>query len=182
MKDNSISLFATTIWGFILKEQNYQRKDYLEYIETLEKTERPVYKSNFGGFQSNDKLHTVPVFKELTKSIESLASECLKMPTQINEMWANINYKYSYNGHHVHGGALSGVFYLNVTQNSGKLVLVNPTIRSDGHILRNPNFFINPENLACILFPSYLEHYVEPNLSDTKRISLSFNLYVKSNS
>ena len=34
---------------------------------------------------------------------------------------------------------------------------------------------IKPEENKCILFPSYLKHYVEPNLNKKERISISFN-------
>ena len=60
--------------------------------------------------------------------------------------------------------------------NSGKLVLINPAVRSDGHLLRESNYPITPEKLACIMFPSWLEHYVESNLSNDMRISISFNI------
>ena len=34
---------------------------------------------------------------------------------------------------------------------------------------------IEPEKNLCVLFPSYLNHYVEPNLNKKERISISFN-------
>jgi uncharacterized protein (TIGR02466 family) len=34
---------------------------------------------------------------------------------------------------------------------------------------------IEPEENICILFPSYLKHYVEPNLNKKERVSISFN-------
>jgi len=38
---------------------------------------------------------------------------------------------------------------------------------------------VQPQNLLLLLFPSWLEHYVEQNMSDESRISLSFNIGVK---
>ena len=33
----------------------------------------------------------------------------------------------------------------------------------------------SPKENLCLLFPSYLKHYVEPNLNKKDRISISFN-------
>lgn len=175
MKENSINIFPTRIWGFILNDHKYQSADYIEAIENIEKTEPSVKKSNFGGYQTHDNLHTIPVFREYVSAIQNIASKCIENPVKITEMWGNVNYKYCHNGAHTHGGALSGVFYLKAPANCGRLMLCNPAVRSDGQYIRHPNYPIVPENFALILFPSWLEHYVEPNLSDEKRISISFN-------
>jgi uncharacterized protein (TIGR02466 family) len=175
MKENSQLIFPTTIWGFILRDHEYQSSDYIKAIEDLEKTQSSVKKSNFGGYQTHDDLHITPIFRELVSSLEKIASKCLDHKAKITEMWGNVNYKYCYNATHSHGGILSGVFYLKVPKNSGRLILRNPAVRSDGHFLKNPDYSITPENFALIFFPSWLEHYVEQNLSDEKRISVSFN-------
>lgn len=178
MKEHQINLFSVPVWGFVLSEQKYQSRDYIDTILELEKTEPSQRKSNFGGYQTHDNLHKFPVFREFISSLERIASSCLEQKAIVSEMWGNINYKHCYNGAHTHGGALSGVFYLHVPPNSGKLILCNPAVRSDGRFLRTSNYSVVPENLACIMFPSWLEHYVEPNLSDEPRISMSFNFEV----
>lgn len=175
MENNQHNIFSVSIWGFMLTEQKYQSRDYIDAILELEKTEPSVKKSNFGGYQTHDNLHKIPVFREFLSSLEMIASNCLNHKAIVSEMWGNINYKHCYNGAHTHGGALSGVFYLRVPQNSGRLMLCNPAVRSDGQFLRSPNYPIVPEPLACIMFPNWVEHYVEPNLNDEPRISLSFN-------
>lgn len=178
------NIFSTTIWGFVMNNQQYQLQDYIDYIIEMAKKEPTVKKSNFGGWQSRDNIHeTEGIFRELTSSINSIANDILSQygceSTEIKEMWANINSKYCYNGAHTHSGIISGVLYLQTPLKCGKLILVNPAIRSDGHFFRNSNYGIKPEKLACIMFPSWLEHYVEPNESDDLRISMSFNIGVK---
>ena len=37
-------------------------------------------------------------------------------------------------------------------------------------------YTVNPLNGQLIIFPSYLEHYVEPNLTQETRISISGNI------
>ena len=73
---------------------------------------------------------------------------------------------------------LSGVLFLQTPTNCGRLVFKNPAVSSDFSLIRAKDFVIDPEVLGCIFFPSWLEHYVEPNLSDEDRISLSFNFEV----
>ena len=183
MKEYQFNIFSTPIWGFVFNEHHYQAENYLDLVNDIEKLEKTQIKSNIGGYQTRDNLHKEPVLKELVSEINRVGNGIMKEQNgtyvEIKEMWANINYKNHYNGSHIHGGILSGVFYLKTPLYSGKLILVNPAVRSDGKFLRSPNFVIDPEPLSCIIFPSWLEHFVEPNLSNDPRISISFNMDVK---
>ena len=40
-------------------------------------------------------------------------------------------------------------------------------------------FRITPKTNLFVLFPSYLHHYVEPNRSDTARISIAINFGIE---
>jgi uncharacterized protein (TIGR02466 family) len=181
MHPNQFNTFEVPLWGFVLKEHHYQTFNYVERILELEASDQTANKSNRGGFQTRDNINeTEGIFKELIRFIESISNDVLKeynaSPVRIKEMWGNVNSKNNFNLAHTHSGILSGVFYCQVPENSGNLVFLNPAVRSDGHLIRNKNLNLQPERLALILFPSWLEHYVEPNLSDEKRISLSFNI------
>lgn len=184
MNDHKVKLFETPVWGFMMAEHKYQSFNYVERLLEIEKVDLGQQKSNQGGFQTNDDLNIKePVFRELVSAINRIANEILSdyncLPVAITEMWGNVNRKNNFNWPHVHSGILSGVFYCKVPKDSGNLMLMNPATRSDGSLLREKNFKIAPEETALILFPSWLEHYVEPNLSDEPRISLSFNIGVK---
>ena len=184
MKEHQHNIFSVPVWGFVFNDHRYQSLDYIDAIIDLSRAQSGSQKSNIGGWQSSDDLNvTMPVLRELISAINDIANDIVKdfgcREVCIKEMWANINNHKDHNANHIHGGILSGVFYLKVPANSGRLILCNPAVRSDGHILRAKNFPIQPENLACIFFPSWLEHYVEPNLSDQSRISISFNIGVK---
>lgn len=183
MDDLKFEAFPVPIWGYVNTSEKYQASDYVDYIIEMAKTQPSVTKSNMGGWQSHDDIHnTEGIFREMTNAIGKMANVILKeyncAPVTVKEMWANVNGKGCSNGAHIHSGIISGVFYLQVPPGSGNLVLINPAVRSDGHIIRAKNFSIKPEKLAVILFPSWLEHYVEPNLSDDLRISISFNIGV----
>ena len=183
MDDHSVNIFNTPIWGYTLSNEKYQAQDYLSVIEELHIKESSVSKSNSNGaWQSRDNLHEMPIFREFVTNmlLNYIGAGILKdyniNKFNIQSMWANVNGKHSFNYHHTHEGYLSGVFYLKVPKDSGRLIFTNPNIRSQSHPIRSPNYPINPTPLACIVFPSWLEHYVEPNMSDDTRISLSFNI------
>lgn len=183
MHHNQHNLFETPIWGFVLHDQDLQSVDYTDYIISLSENETTQSKSNMGGWQSRDNIHTDGIFQELNKTILVASSGVLKDYTNrepyIQSMWANINNTNDHNAHHLHEGQLSGVFYCQVPKNSGKLVLSDPRIRAFQSVLRHSDFSVDPERLVMILFPSWLEHYVQPNKSQDPRISISFNIEVK---
>ena len=183
MNEHATNIFNVPIWGYVLTNEKYQAEDYFDRILELYAQEPSVSKSNSGGaWQSRDDLHEDPIFREFVKNIllKSIASNILKdygiTEFKLQSMWANVNGKHSFNHHHTHEGYLSGVFYLRVPQNSGRLVFTNPAIRSERHPIRTNNYPIQPQPLACIIFPSWLEHYVETNQSDDTRVSISFNI------
>lgn len=183
MNNHSVNIFSTSIWGYVLAGQKYNIKEYIEYILNLYSNSPTVSKSNAGGgWQSTDNLHENSIFHEFANDIliNEIAANILKeynvSDYKVQSMWANVNQKHSFNYHHTHEGYLSGVFYLQVPPNSGRLVFTNPNIRSELHPIRCKNYLILPEPLACIVFPSWLEHYVEPSNSDELRISISFNV------
>ena len=76
---------------------------------------------------------------------------------------------------------ISGGYYLQVPKDSGRIVFRDPAA------LRN-NRFINsfviggemkayqPKEHDLMLWPAYLDHYVEPSKSDEDRIMISFDL------
>jgi len=100
-------------------------------------------------------------------------------------MWAIINKKGSLNQKHLHSNNdLSAAYYVTAEENCGDIIFYDPrpaTIYKHP-IAKKPNILnatinsISPEPGMLVLFPSYLEHSVDPNLSEQKRIVISFNL------
>tara|TARA_B110000977_G_C11087490_1_gene495303 strand:+ start:1038 stop:1598 length:561 start_codon:yes stop_codon:yes gene_type:complete len=183
MNEHATNIFNTPIWGYVLTSEKYQAEDYLEKVIELSSTEPSANKSNAGGgWQSRDNLQEDPLFKEFVNNtlIKSIGQPILKEYGIVNpvvqSMWASVNNKHSFNYQHTHEGYLSGVFYLQVPKDSGRLIFTNPAVRSESHPIRQKNYPIIPQELACIVFPSWLEHYVEPNMSDEARVSISFNI------
>jgi len=180
MHPNQHNIFDIPVWGYVLNDQHYQAMDYLDYILEMKQNTESTQKSNFGGWHSPCNLHEHGIFKEFCSSLLNIVRDVTKPYARYDleflEMWAMVNTKYNYNAHHIHEGIISGVFYLQVPKDSGRLILCNPAVRSHSHPIRNKDYPIEPERLALIIFPTWLEHYVEPSKSDEERIAISFNI------
>jgi uncharacterized protein (TIGR02466 family) len=179
--------------------------DYLEcidndklkdYASQLKATSPGREKSNFHGWQSNDVDNSNTEIKklshEITQRITYLYQEFgLKTPADvfISNMWININPTGGFNRPHIHPESLfSGVYYVDSNENDGCIVFKHPAINHQYHIKgeidRYTNFTssvyrVTPMKGKLVIFPSWLEHYVEPNITDTNRISISFNTRFK---
>lgn len=175
------NIFHTPIWGYTLSSEKYAISDYIDYVIELSNSEPSQAKSNAGGWQSRDNLHKEGIFRELVNNtLSRIATNILDnfspKQAEIQSLWANVNYQNTCNFHHTHEGELSGVIYLQTPPTSGRLVFVNPAVRAHASVVKANNYAIAPSPLACLIFPSWLEHYVEPNLATQPRIGLSFNI------
>ena len=110
--------------------------------------------------------------------------------------WGNINRLGDYHDPHNHPYAyLSGTYYVRVPGKDrslknradvrpGCITFYDPrgsvnmtAIKNDPQV--EPEFTIAPKPGMILLWPSFVMHFVHPNLSDESRISISFNLMVK---
>ena len=176
-------LFGVPIWGMYFNNLKDEVDDYIKYLYDLKEINPSNNKSGFTGYQTVDDIHVLDLFKNLVSSIDKVANDIvkdfedrIKYDVEVTSMWGNINNRYAGNFPHIHSGDLSGVFYLKVPYNSGDIVFINPAQRSESHRIRVPNYGVQPQELACFIFPSWLEHYVKPNESEKDRISISFNI------
>lgn len=133
--------------------------------------------SNKGGWQSHSDLFNRVEFNELINEIKLVISAIFKVKDyQIKDLagWGNISSKYHYNIIHTHSENLpnnkewSGVFYVKCSKDSGGLQFHNPINISNGAL----NF---PSTGDLYIFPAYMPHSVEANLSNEDRISIAFN-------
>ena len=178
-------ILSVPIWGFNIPDSSSFNEELLDFVYWLRDTTEGKNRSNFLGWQSHDYIYQeytnflkplIQPLLDISNNIAKDFSERITKEVFIDSMWANINSQYSYNAHHVHSGTLSGVYWVSAPENSGKLVLVNPAGRSETSRIRIKNYGLTPESGSCILFPSWLEHYVEPNKNTQDRISISFNI------
>ena len=168
-------------------------------IFTHQKTHKGMIKSNEGGFQSDNIKHAdSDVFKYFWSQLQEEVNRYVQhvgcpQPKDIFA-WYNINAYKDYNMPHKHPGSIvSGVFYVRTPENCGEINFIHPAEddienhwnsnkRSDA-LANDPSLIgtryrMFPKENMLILFPSWLGHYVRPNMNETeKRISISFNYY-----
>jgi len=142
--------------------------------------------SNVGGYQSsyfNEEqfVKKFPEFVDKIKAVINLIEQEQNTKLKIDNAWININKKHSFNLPHVHPQAsFSAVLYLKTPENSGKIVFKNPTPSEHYNINDEVEGYwgaykVLPKESDFFVFPSYLSHYVEPNLNEEDRISIAIN-------
>lgn len=147
--------------------------------------------SNRKGWQKNN-LQDLPQLQHLIALIgkkfeQFILNELIPMtPCEfyLGNMFCNINPPGAYHLPHVHEGDFTGVYYVKAPKNSGCLSLIHPQQCANtaklSSIFKNIKLEekIEPEAGKGYFFPTYLNHYVEENLSDDDRISISYNINV----
>jgi uncharacterized protein (TIGR02466 family) len=98
------------------------------------------------------------------------------------QSWVNLHERGGFNFLHLHERSLlSGSFYLKVPAGSGDLVFRDPRPGIVHGAVKGsfPNAHVDinlkPSAGLLVLFPCWMEHYVEPHESDEPRICLAFN-------
>ena len=153
-----------------------------------------------GAWHSQDDLHRQPEFgplvAEILAAIQSVFNDLQYDPDYepfIDNMWAYVSPKHAYNRTHTHPGVIwSGVYYVQTPENCGRIYfsdprvqaqMLRPRIQADGRKEAHnwTEVLFDAREGRIVLFPAWLVHDVEPNLSDEQggagnRISISFNL------
>ena len=186
--------FSTPVWASKIADHQIINKQILSYILDLQKKDSTgLKKSNFNGWHSHDFNLNEDAPKDFTQSIKPNINQALKdmnwdlekQEVKITSMWAIINEHGAFNQRHHHGNSdLSAAYYVTAKENCGDIVFYDPRpapvyrhpIAKSPNILNASVNSVQPEEGLLVLFPSYLEHSVNPNNSSSKRIVISFNL------
>jgi uncharacterized protein (TIGR02466 family) len=168
-----------------------------EYAFALQATDKGVIKSNFLGWQSDIVTSPNQQLTMLANSILERITAAKKSfgfredtKAYLSNLWININPINSFNRPHLHPGSIfSGVYYVDCNADSGKLVFKHPSIGqlyslqedilSDFTQFNSGTWSVLPEIGKLVIFPAWLEHYVEPNASSEERISIAFNINIE---
>ena len=177
----------THIWEFIRSETRVTfNEDMIGSIQGMMDKDKGVKKSNRGGWQSE----LLPPTGELEPLAFEISEFCKSINLGINEivipqMWINVNKKNDWNAIHSHGQYnLSGTYYVKVPKDSGQIVFRDPRPSAISNLFMVNTFdkgeFRKVKTIEglLILFPSYLDHFVEPSNADEDRISISFDVVV----
>ena len=184
------TLFPTYVWETQIN--GVDNESILKYVYDREsKDPAGVRRSNGGGWHSHPyEMGDVPpeCFKELMDDCVDFVNGYCSEYTGVDDLvvgnyWFITNRKYEYNSKHHHMGSfLSCAYYVKAPEKSGNIRLerddhgeyyfgdrvgVSP-YTSIGH-------FFEPKDGLLLVFPSWLLHSVEQNLSDEDRVVLSIN-------
>lgn len=186
-----VPLFTSPIF---VKDLNFHLKPIQKECIYKSKKDEGRNKSNVGGWQSNPLTKSDSFFSDLITTIELSAKEFsdgLQMSSnlKLDHFWININKFKDYNQYHTHPNSMfSGVYYIKIPENCGSIQFKHPCSLGVENCWNKQIIESNPFN-SCVwdlepvenrllIFPSWLEHQVLPNLSREERISLSFNFTI----
>ena len=189
--------FPTPVWT--LQLENYQpiNEQMYKFIKINQSKDIDgINKSNIKGWHSKDfdmqenepKNFIKFILPAIEQVITDMNWEKQKQSININNMWSIINTGGAANLRHQHGNStISGAYYVRAPKNSGDIVFYDPRpapVYTYPKAL-NPNLLnaqvngISPKEGALVLFPSYLDHSVNENLSNEERIVISFNITIQ---
>ncbi len=188
-----IDWFPTSVWRFNVPGHLALNEHLLQFIQA-ERGRDPggIGRSSVLGWHSSDKLHLRPEMQDFVAVVEQNVQEVArahKLDTRQATMelatcWAMVNGKLASSVVHCHPNSfLSGVYYVSAETNSGNIFFQDP--RQGANTVACPVTEFRPWTIrqvsyrpnagGMLIFPSWLYHGVEPNLSDAPRVSISFN-------
>lgn len=184
---NREELFSIHLFSIDLSLDN---KSITSYCKSLKENNIGRNISNIGGYQSDD-IEVVPEeLEDLYTQINIFSSECVKIleikPVHMHNMWVNINQQRDFNWPHNHpDSVLAGVYYVKTPNDCGDISFDHPAedimVSTNTESIKENSYNRLIKYMPSIkgrlyLFPAWLKHRVDPNMSQEERISISFNL------
>ena len=188
--------FPTPVWAMQLENYKLVNEEMYNYIKIQQKADGVgINKSNVKGWHSKDFNLSEKEPQNFISFISSSIDQVMidmnwdkeKQLAKIDNMWAIVNIGGSANLRHQHGNStISGAYYVRAPENCGDIVFYDPRPAPvySYPSAKKPNSLnaqvnaISPKEGALILFPSYLDHSVNENLSKNERIVISFNIRI----
>ena len=185
--------FPTPIWITEISDHDNINKELIEFIYNEKKIDPTgKNKSNIKGWHSKSfdlnnqslKNFLKSITPEIQKATNDMGWDTQTQIVKITSMWSIINKKDSFNERHHHGNSdLSAAYYVNANKDSGDIVFYDPRhafifshpLASQVNDLNAQIKSITPKSGMLVLFPSYLDHSVNPSHSEKDRIVISFN-------
>jgi len=172
----SFDLFPTRIWQAHLRPLVPHLEGWIRAVLAMRAASpKPAGRTNRQGWNSEGvAVLDQPEFAPLQLAVRAACQRALSEMGQGEiafslQSWVNMHDRGGFNFLHIHEGSLlSGSFYLNVPLGSGHFVFRDPrpgvihgSVKGSAGLL--------------VLFPWWMEHYVEPHDSDEPRITIAFN-------
>ncbi len=188
--------FHTPVWSRKVVDHERINRNLLTVLGRLEAETDPITRSNVGGWHSHDQIHLREDMREICRIIGQASVGCARFmefdfenfELVIKEMWLNKNGSGDFNKAHIHPNAiLSGAYYVKTPEGSGNIEFYDPVPARLMNVY--PVKKRKPINLQAVeykagegqllIFPSWLQHAVQPNRSTDYRVSISFNIGYK---
>ena len=185
--------FSTPIYYCVFREEeifsiNQEIKKYESKIDR-EKFTNPWGDTVLTNFKYDPYDHTLDhlpflknkILNSVSEYIQQLSINCSKF--EILESWINYSHQGGMQNYHIHDGYdISGVYFYQTTGTDGDLIFLHPSLVNRFHRITSaisPKIAYSPEVGKLILFPSFLEHSVGINMTDSVRVSIAFNVRVE---
>jgi uncharacterized protein (TIGR02466 family) len=186
--------FPTPVWHYTVENFQQLNETLLQEIHEEQQRDRQGEKwSNILGWHSVNNLHQRDRFAEFVNIVNVnvlevanfLQWDLQKFSVNITTCWAIVNGKLASNSLHNHPNSiLSGVYYLKTPENCGGIYFNDPRPASqmlvppvvDFNLWTFPKVSYKPHAGTMLLFPSWLLHGVEMNMSEELRVCISFNI------
>ena len=190
-----IPMFPTLVWKVQLKAEMPEAID-AKILLALARMRRAAPQLAPGqGWQSDKTLHELEEFRDLVSCVTNAVKSVLRFlriaydAVEITGCWANVLARGAAHRAHSHpNNFLSGVYYVRTHPGTDTINFHDP--RNQTAIIRPPVVELTAENTdqvvdrvkngTLLIFPSYLQHSVDANMSEEERISISFNIMFSS--
>ena len=190
-----IPMFPTLVWKIQLRAKLHEAMD-AKILAVLARMRRDAPQLASGqGWQSEQTLHELEEFLDLISCVDKAAKSVLRFlrigynAVEITGCWATVLGKGAVHRAHSHpNNFLSGVYYVRTHPGADTISFHDP--RNQTGIIRPPVVELTDENTdlvvlsvkngTLLIFPSYLQHSVDTNMSEEERISISFNIMFSS--
>jgi uncharacterized protein (TIGR02466 family) len=168
---------------------NKEELNLLLNKENINKNIGNNFSSNNKRILDNNILQNLKNF--FIAEIENYAYQTLQIKQDIffhiTQSWTNFNEKNTYHHKHNHSNSIfSAVCFLDGPEKfkinflNQYSIFSNLNLNYDSYNNYNSDsFWIECEKHSTIIFPSNLEHFVDKNVLDNTRVSLSFNTFLK---
>ena len=190
-----IPMFPTLVWKIQLWAKLHEVMD-AKILAVLARMRRDAPQLASGqGWQSDQTLHELEEFRDLISCVDKAAKSVLRFlrigydAVEITGCWATVLGKGA--AHRAHGhpnNFLSGVYYVRTHPGADTISFHDP--RNQTGIIKPPVVELTGENTdlvvvsvkngTLLIFPSYLQHSVDTNMSEEERMSISFNIMFSS--
>jgi uncharacterized protein (TIGR02466 family) len=189
MQVRHADVFPTRIWFFELPELAQHAAGWESLIaQWRQESGEAAGRSNRAGWNTDKTVFGREAFAPLQLAATAAFARAfddmqLRRPMRFFlEAWVNLHDPGGFNMLHHHPNVLmSGTYYLRVPEGAGRITFRDPRpgvlhVPYDGTGVHCRSYTsVQPAAGQLVLFPSWLEHQVEVNASDSPRISVGIN-------